>query len=173
MVSSLYCLTGVSHIGTKCTVRQPPPPGNLQRQKKLFEKLITMPLKLTLKPQEKVIIGGAVVKNGASTSHFTIENNVPVLRQADILTEAEATTPCRRIYLALQLMYIDGENRAATLPIFSALVHELLEAVPSMKELISKTNQYTLNKEYYQALKQAKKLIAYEEELLINVSKSC
>ncbi|HEY4744563.1 MAG TPA: flagellar biosynthesis repressor FlbT [Desulfuromonadaceae bacterium] len=131
-----------------------------------------MSLKLTLKPQEKIIIGGAVIKNGASTSHFSVENNVPVLRQTDIITEAEATTPCRRIYLAIQLMYIDGEKRADILPIYHDLVTELLEAVPSMKDLISQTSEYMVDGKYYQALKQAKKLMTYEEELLRNVSKT-
>lgn len=131
-----------------------------------------MSLKLTLKPHEKIVVGGAVIKNGASTCHFSVENNVPVLRQADIITEAEATTPCRRIYLAVQLMYIDGEKSDDILPIYRELVMELQGAVPSMKDLISQTSEYILTGKYYQALKQAKKLITYEEELLRNVSKS-
>lgn len=131
-----------------------------------------MSLKLTLKPHEKIVVGGAVIKNGASTCHFSVENNVTVLRQTDIITEAEATTPCRRIYFAVQLMYIDGERSADILPIYSELVSELLEAVPSMKDLISQTGEYIVTGKYYQALKLAKKLITYEEELLRNVSKT-
>jgi flagellar biosynthesis repressor protein FlbT len=130
-----------------------------------------MSLKLTLKPHEKVVVGGAVIKNGAFTGHFSVENNVPVLRQTDIITEAEATTPCRRIYLAVQLMYIEGDRRGDILPLYHELVMELLGAVPSMKGLISRTSEYIVEGKYYQALKQAKKLITYEEELLRNVSK--
>lgn len=130
-----------------------------------------MSLKLTLKPHEKVVVGGAVIKNGASTAHFSVENNVPVLRQADIITEAEATTPCRRIYLAVQLMYIEEDRRGDILPLYHELVMELLGAAPSMKDLISLTSEYIVAGKYYQALKQAKKLITYEEELLRNVSK--
>ncbi|MSN25191.1 MAG: flagellar protein FlbT [Geobacter sp.] len=130
-----------------------------------------MSLKINLKPHEKVIIGGAVIKNGASSSHLLIENNVPILRQADILTEHEATTPCRRIYLAIQLMYIDEKNSAEIHPIYWELVRELLGAVPSMKDLISQVSQAILNDRYYQALKLTKKLMAYEEELLNNESK--
>jgi len=130
-----------------------------------------MSLKINLKPHEKVIIGGAVIKNGASSSHLLIENNVPILRQADILTEHEATTPCRRIYLAIQLMYIDEKRSAEIHPIYWELVRELLGAVPSMKDLISQVSQAILNDRYYQALKLTKKLMAYEEELLNNESK--
>ncbi|MGD0585406.1 MAG: flagellar biosynthesis repressor FlbT [Oryzomonas sp.] len=129
-----------------------------------------MSLKITLKPHEKIIVGGAVITNGASTCHLSVENNVPVLRQTDIITESEATTPCRRIYLAVQLMYIDEERSADILPLYRELVMELQGAVPSMKDLITQTNEYIITKKYYQALKQAKKLITYEKELLRNVS---
>lgn len=131
-----------------------------------------MPLKLTLKPHEKIIVGGAVIKCGASACHFLVENNVPILRQADIITEGEATTPCRRIYFTIQLLYIDGERSVDILPIYNELVGELLEAVPSMKDLLSQTSEYIIHRKYYQALKYAKMLIAYEEELLRNASKS-
>ena len=130
-----------------------------------------MSLKITLKPYENVIIGGAVIKNGASSSHLLIENNVPILRQSDILSEHEATTPCRRIYLAIQLMYIDEKRSAEIHPIYWELVRELLGAAPSMKDLISQISQAILSDRYYQALKLTKKLVAYEEELLYNESK--
>lgn len=129
-----------------------------------------MPLKLTLKPHEKVIIGGAVISNGASASHICIENNVAVLRQADILTEAQADTPCKRIYLAIQLMYIDESCSPALHPVYWELVRGVIEAAPSMKDLLSQISQYIVDGAYYQALKQAKKLISQEEELLKNVS---
>lgn len=131
-----------------------------------------MALKLAMKPNEKVIVGGAVIRNGASATHIFIENNVPVLRQSDIITEAMATTPCRRIYLAIQLMYIDEKNCESLHPIYWELVKDLIKAAPSIKDLISLTSQYMLEGNYYKALKQAKKLISYEEELVKNVAKS-
>lgn len=127
-----------------------------------------MALKITLKPHEKVIIGGAVITNGTSSSQLRIENNVPILRQSDILTEQEATTPCRRVYLAIQLMYIDEKRSAEIHPLYWELVRELLGAAPSMKDLISQISQAILNDRFYQALKLTKKLVAYEEELLKN-----
>jgi len=131
-----------------------------------------MALKITLKPNEKVIIGGAVLKNCASSCHLLVENNVTILRQADIITEHDANTPCRRIYLAIQLMYIDEQRSAEIHPLYWDLVRELLAAAPSTKNLISEISEYILQKQYYQALKHTKKLIAYEEELLGNESNS-
>lgn len=129
-----------------------------------------MALKLTLKPHEKVIIGGAVITNGNSASHICIENNVAVLRQADIITEAQADTPCKRIYLIIQLLYIDEKSSSVLHPIYWELVKGVVEAAPSMKDLLSQISQYIVEGAYYQALKQAKKLISREEELLQNVS---
>lgn len=130
-----------------------------------------MPLKISLKPHEKLIIGGAVITNGSSATHFIVENNVPILRHADILTEREATSPCRRIYFVIQLMYIEEQRSSELHPIFWELVKELLEAAPSMKDLILLTSQYIVEGKLYKALKQAKKLIMYEEELLRNATK--
>jgi len=53
-----------------------------------------MPLRLTLKSQERVIIGGAVVKNGDSRTELHVENKVPILRETDILSPKLVKTPC-------------------------------------------------------------------------------
>jgi flagellar biosynthesis repressor protein FlbT len=125
-----------------------------------------MSLKLALKPHERVIIGGAVITNGPSSASLSIENNVPILREKDILTEEQATTHCKRIYLTVQLMYLGEVPNVDLAQIYGQLVSELLSAVPSMKDLISTITGYILDEKYYQALKQAQQLIQYEEELL-------
>lgn len=131
-----------------------------------------MSLKLSLKPNEKVIIGSAVMVNGSKPAIISVENNVPILREKDILTEEQADTYCKKIYLVIQLMYL-GENPNVDLAqLYGSLVAELLTAVPSMKDLISSITGYILNGKYYQALKQAQQLIQYEEELLTNATES-
>jgi len=131
-----------------------------------------MALKLTLKPHERIIIGGAVIKNGAASCHLLIENNVPILRQTDILSESEANSPCRRIYFIIQLLYIDGDKNPELQPMYWELVSDVLGAAPSMKDMISQISQLIIKAKFYQALKIAKKLIQYEEELLNNFTKS-
>jgi flagellar protein FlbT len=131
-----------------------------------------MPLKLTLKPGERVIVGGAVLTNGPTVAHLLVENRVPLLRQKDILTEDQATTPCRKIYMVVQLMYI-GEGLTAELAqIYWDLVREVVSAAPSTNDLISEMSAYIVDLSFYPALKVAKKLISYEEELIHHVSKS-
>jgi flagellar protein FlbT len=131
-----------------------------------------MALKLTLKPHEKLIIGGAVVTNGSSTSEFIVENNIPILREKDIMREDQATSPCSRIYFVVQLMYIDEKNLSAHHNTYWQLVRELLEAAPSTLGLIDQISWYILGNKYYQALKLTKKLMEYEQEVINNVHSS-
>lgn len=131
-----------------------------------------MALKLSLKPQEKVIIGGAVITNGNTACNLLIENNVPILREKDILTEEQADTFCKKIYLAVQLMYLSEEINLDLTEHYTRLVEELLTAAPSMNDLISGISGYILNGKYYQALKLAQQLIQYEEELLTHATES-
>lgn len=89
-----------------------------------------MPLILTLKPGERVILAGAVIKNGPAVAHLQIENRVTLLRQKDILTEIEATTPCKKIYLVVQLMYIGDGLTSELTQLYWDLVRDVLAAAP-------------------------------------------
>jgi len=131
-----------------------------------------MSLKLSLKPNERVIIGGVILRNGSSAAHIHVENKVPVLRQKDIMIEAEAVTPCKRIYLVVQLMYIGAGMTPELSELYWNLVRDVMAAAPSTKGLISSISQFIVNSEFYLALKKSKELILYEEELLRNVTKS-
>ena len=66
-----------------------------------------MPLKLSLKPGEKFVLNGAVVQNGDRRSALLLQNKASVLREKDIMQADEATTPSRRIYFPVMMMYLD------------------------------------------------------------------
>jgi flagellar biosynthesis repressor protein FlbT len=130
-----------------------------------------MALKITLKPGERMIIGGAVLTNANSAiCDLVIENKTPILRQKDILSEEKANSPCRRIYYATQLMYIDEHNLAAYHKVYWDLVKDLVRAAPSTVVLIDSISEHILHRRYYQALKLTKRLIEYEQETIQHVS---
>ena len=129
-----------------------------------------MTLKITLKPHERMIIGGAVLTNGKTKADFIIENKVPVLREKDIMSETDANSPCRRIYFVIQLMYIDNQNLITHHNTYWKLVKDLVGAAPSTVVLIDEISRNILSNKYYQALKKAKKLIDYEQEVINHVS---
>jgi len=131
-----------------------------------------MALKITLKPHERMILGGAVLTNGNTKSELIIENNVPILRQKDIMSEKEANSPSRRIYFVIQLMYVDPDNLITHHNTYWKLVQSLVEAAPSVLGMIDEISTHILASRYYQALKLARKLIDYEEEIAKNVRES-
>jgi flagellar biosynthesis repressor protein FlbT len=128
-----------------------------------------MGLKITLKPGERMIIGGAVITNGGQKCNFIVENKVPILRDKDILSAEKANSPARRIYFAIQLMYIDASNLKIHHKLYWELVKDFLDAAPSTLVTIDQISEDILQGNYYQALKNCKKLIVYEEEVLTRV----
>jgi flagellar biosynthesis repressor protein FlbT len=128
-----------------------------------------MGLKITLKPRERMIIGGAVITNGETKCDLIIENKVPLLREKSILREEDANTPGRRIYFVIQLMYIDDENLTAHHKTYWQLTSEFIQAAPSTLDMIRQISEYIVGNNYYQALKLAGKLIEYEQEVIKSV----
>jgi flagellar protein FlbT len=131
-----------------------------------------MALKITLKPHEKLIIGGAVIENGGARSVFLVENDVPLLREKDIMSLKEADSPCKRIYFAIQLMYVDEKNLVEHHNAYWKLVRDVVNAAPSTLALIDQISDNILNGRYYQALKLTQKLIEYEQEVMNHVRHS-
>lgn len=131
-----------------------------------------MGLKISLKAGERMIIGGAVITNGDKTADFVIENRVPILRQKDVMTEEEACTPCRRIYFAIQLMYVDPAELPEYWKLYLELAREVATAAPSTRLIIDGISEEIASARYYRALKKTKILINYEKELMDHVRKS-
>lgn len=129
-----------------------------------------MPLKLTLKPHERIIIGGAAVRNGGTHATLMIENHVPVLRETDILSPRTVKTPCERVYLALQLMYIDPERRPEHHETYRRLAEAVAQAAPSCRHILERIDEHLSATQYYQALKTGRTLRTHERELLQHVS---
>ena len=130
-----------------------------------------MALKVEMKPGERMIIGDCVITNSDQRTRLLIEGDTPILREKDILTAETANTPAKRIYLAVQLMYL-SRDPCAHHETYFALVRDILEAAPSTWRYIESINNHILTGELYKALKDAKKLISYEGELLENAARS-
>ena len=124
-----------------------------------------MALKVELKPGERIILGECVVTNHDQRTKLYIEGNVPILREKDILTKEAADTPAKRIYLAVQLMYL-SKSTAQHQDLYFLLVKDILEAAPSMAPWIERINNKILTGSLYKAMKEARSLIEYKQELI-------
>jgi len=127
-----------------------------------------MALKLTLKPKERFVINGAVVVNGERRSHLLIQNNVSILREKDVMQESEANTPVRRIYFAVQMLYLDDSNSSAYYQLFERRLEEFLGAIKDREARAQCANILSdvENGNYYRALSTCKKLFPFEEARL-------
>jgi flagellar protein FlbT len=128
-----------------------------------------MALKVELKPGEKLLVGNCIITNSDQRTRLFIDGNSPILREKDILTSDTATTPAKRIYLAVQLMYIeeDVEHSKQT---YLGLMQDFLAAVPSSAAIFEQINNEILTGSLYKALKAAQRLIEYEQDLLDHAS---
>src|ERR1700677_2580619 len=132
-----------------------------------------MALVLTLKPQERIILGGAVVRNnGAYSTQLMIETHTPILRCPDILPESDVKTPCGRIYMAIELLYIQPEQREETMKLYLTLTKEVIAAAAGRRVPPPGVGVTLLVRggDYYRALQKMKRLLQHEKSLLESVA---
>lgn len=130
-----------------------------------------MALKLSLKPDERVIIGGAVLRNTGGHALLTVENEVPVLRGKHVIGPAAADTPVRQLAFTIQMMYLSGQTeelKRAYLNLLAAIVRE----APSMTCRLREISTALAEDRYYRALRQSWDLIEYEKDLIKNATRS-
>jgi flagellar biosynthesis repressor protein FlbT len=127
--------------------------------------VVNVPLKIELKPGERIILGDCVVTNDNRRTRLTIDGAVPILRDKDIMTARRANTPAKRIYLAIQRIYTATRPREE-FALYLRLVRKILETTPELQPLIDGINNRILTGDLYKALKEASKLVAYERDRL-------
>lgn len=127
-----------------------------------------MPLKIQLKPKERVIINGAVIEGHPDNrTEIVVLNNAAVMRQKHILQESEADTPVKRLYFALQMLYLDEEARPVYEESYRRFFKDLkdtftLPTIVTALELIEATTE---KQKYYDAMKVCRDLMKVEAEL--------
>jgi flagellar protein FlbT len=73
-----------------------------------------MPLSLRLKPGERLIVNGAVLRNGSPRAiELELLNHVTTLHERDLMLPEDAVTPLQRLYFAVQMMHLEPEQELA------------------------------------------------------------
>ena len=124
-----------------------------------------MALIIDLKPSEKIIIGSALITNDENRTRLHIEGDAPILREKDILTPETANTPVKRIYLCVQMMYLENDIPAYQ-DLYFGFIGELIQAVPSFREQIEEVSKLILSGALYKALRELRALMKREDDLL-------
>jgi len=133
-----------------------------------------MALKLSLKPGERFVLNGAVVQNGDRRGVLLLQNKASVLREKDIMQADEVTTPGRRIYFPVMMMYLDEPAAGRYYDEFVRRLSEFMGVIQNADVLADCVNvsKHVLGREYYRALMLCRKLMDYEDERLGHVPTS-
>ena len=123
-----------------------------------------MPLRVELKPFERIIIGETVIINSGTRTSFLIDGEAPILREKDTVTAETANTPVKRLYFCVQMMYLKNDiprYRASYL----GFIKDLRAAVPGSRDVIEAISNHISAGALYKALKEIRKLMKVEELL--------
>jgi len=127
-----------------------------------------MPLKLSLKPQEKFVLNGAVLTNGDKRTSLVLQNKACVLREKDIMQPEDASTPARRIYFPIMMMYLDPDDSERHYTDFALRMTEFMGAIQNRGALAIclEISRDVMAGAYYKALMGCRKLFEFEGERL-------
>lgn len=132
-----------------------------------------MPLSLTLRPNERLVVNGCAIRNANKRQTIIIESRADVVRSNDLLTSEEATTPVTRVYFAIQTALIYPKEREELVPRIQRNLAELatvfggasLGAIFEAANFISQTD-------FYKALAVLRPVIAHEAKLFERIAAS-
>jgi flagellar protein FlbT len=127
-----------------------------------------MTLKVEIKPGERIIIGESLITNGGGRAKLFIEGDAPILREKDVLPARQADTPAKLVYLAVQLIYLKRGDETVVEE-YRALAKDFGEAAPGARDILDAIDNCLLIGDFYKGIKQAKRLIEYEEQRIHHV----
>ena len=124
-----------------------------------------VPLRVELKPFERIVIGETVLVNSGTRTSFLIDGEAPILRERDTINAETANTPAKRLYLCVQTMYLKNDiPRYRTA--YQGFLRALRDANPGDRLTIDAANSHVAAGALYKALKEIRKLVKREDELL-------
>lgn len=124
-----------------------------------------MPLRITLKPRERLIINGASIRNGDRSADIVFENHSKFLRGSEIILESEATTPCKKLCLLIQIIHL-SESSEETEQLFFQQSVGIMKIMPTAAPFLLEIQQYLTSNETHRAIKAARQLMFHEQEII-------
>jgi flagellar biosynthesis repressor protein FlbT len=132
---------------------------------RVFEQETIVPLRVELKPFERIVIGDTVLINSGTRTSFLIDGEAPILRERDTITPESANTPVKRLYLCVQTMYLKNDI-AKYRTSYQGFLRDLRESSPGDRLTIDAINNHISAGALYKALKEIRKLMKREDALL-------
>jgi flagellar biosynthesis repressor protein FlbT len=95
----------------------------------------TMPLRVELKPFERIVIGESVIINSASRPCFLVDGEVPILATRIRSLPRPPTRRRKRRYLCVQTMYLKNDREPYPTACLG-LLDELAREMPDCRDVI-------------------------------------
>lgn len=123
--------------------------------------------KVSLKPNERIYINGAVIRFDRRTS-LEFLNDVQFLLESHVLQPEQADTPLKRLYFTIQIQLMSPNDIAAARHTFNDLLMDLLATFDDEEILAELKSVDRLVKEarYHEAMKTLRALYPHEQRLL-------
>lgn len=125
----------------------------------------TVPLRVELKPFERIVIGETVLINSGTRTSFLVDGEAPILREKDTVTPETANTPAKRLYLCVQTMYLKNDIPRYRMA-YQGFLRDLRETSPGDRLAIEAINAHVVAGTLYKALKEIRKLIKRDDASL-------
>lgn len=130
-----------------------------------------MALKIELKPEERLFIGEHVIINGNDRRmKVVIESKSRMLRESEILAEADAVTACDKLQVSLQHLYLSNDTPRFQRELAGHFL-AIIESMPGFKQLVDEISDHVSEERYYPALKVARTLREREKAILAAIGR--
>lgn len=122
---------------------------------------------ITLRPNEKIYINGAVLRVDRKVS-IELMNDAVFLLEAHVMTERNATTPLRKLYFIVQLMLIEPQDLEPKKMMFNlqGLTVANSYANDAIQTGLATINDLVTRGRQFEALKVIRSLFATEDALI-------
>lgn len=124
-----------------------------------------MTLRITLKPNERLVINGTLIRNGSRSGEILIETACRMLRESEIIREEEVDTPCKQIWMTMQVLHLAEDPAEAQTLLFTQAA-DLMKVMPTSASYIAAMSKALEEGHTHKALKEVKRLVQHEREIL-------
>jgi flagellar protein FlbT len=124
-----------------------------------------MPLSINLRPRERLVLNGVVIENSGPAAKILIHTDSVLLRERDMITEESACTPARRLYYALQRLYLSADRGSDELSLVATALADYEAAAPDGAAAVDEIRGHVAAHDFYRGLRAAKPLIRRERDV--------
>jgi flagellar protein FlbT len=130
-------------------------------------------LKLKLRPEEQILINGAVIQNGSRQVELTVKTpNTRILRLRDAIHPDDATTPVKRVCYIAQLAVAGEVSDKDAYKDFVTGINALQKVFfdEGSVTMMKKALEHVKENDFYKAMQTMRKMMPYEEALFAKLN---